>query len=99
MADLGRADTDVFTLSLNYDVEKSRSVPLDQGLFGLATRDAGGNWINAVDKNTGGARKFVLGAWNPSYRLGAYGIDTATRTVWAVINYNGDFAVGEFKQK
>ena len=99
MADLGRADTDVFALSLNYDASKSQPERLKQGLFGLATKDASGNWINAVDKNIGGAKKFVLGAWNPSHQLGAYGLDAATHTAWAVINYDGDFAVGEFKPK
>ncbi len=98
MADLGRADADVFTLSMNYDAEKSRPEHIGQGLFGLATKDAEGIWINAVDKNVGGTKRFVMGAWDPSYELGTYGIDPATHTAWAVINYNGDFAVARFNQ-
>jgi hypothetical protein len=34
----------------------------------------------------------VLGPWNPIYKLGTYGIDPRTNTVWAVLNYNGQFA-------
>jgi len=37
--------------------------------------------------------KFVPGPWNASYKLGTYGIDAATNTAWAVVNYNGVFAV------
>ena len=99
MADLGRVDTDVFTLSMNYDAKKSRPEHLGEGLFGLATRDADGNWTNAVDKNIGGPKKFVMGAWKPGYELGTYGIDPGTHTAWAVINYNSDFAVARFNQK
>jgi hypothetical protein len=36
----------------------------------------------------------VLGPWNASYTLGTYGLDPATHTAWAILNYNGDFAVG-----
>jgi hypothetical protein len=98
MAEMGKTETDVFTLSMNYDTEKPRPERLGQGLFGLATKDADGNWINAVDKNIGGAKKFVMGAWDPSYELGAYGIDPGTHTAWAVINYNSTFAVARFSR-
>jgi len=38
----------------------------------------------------------VSGPWAPGYALGTTGLDPSTKTVWAVINYNGDFAVGRF---
>ena len=98
MADLGSDQTDVYALSISYDPAKARSEHLGKGLFGLATRDAGGNWINAVDKNFGGAKKFVMGAWAPSYGPGTYGVDPSTKTAWAVVNYNSDFAVARFNQ-
>ncbi len=98
MAEVGKSDTDVFALSMDYDAEKSRPEHLGDGLFGLATKDANGNWINAVDKNIGGTKKFVMGAWNPSYELGTYGIDPGTHTAWAVINYNGDFVIARFQE-
>ena len=93
---MGSDQTDGYTLSMNYDLKKVRPEHLGQGLFGLATRNDYGNWINAVDKNFGGARKFVLGAWEPGYELGTYGVDPKTHTAWAVINYNSDFAVAQF---
>jgi hypothetical protein len=90
---LGSDQTDVFTLSISYDHDRFRSWNLGKGGFGIATRDADGNWVNAVGMNFGGTKKFVLGPWNPSYELGTYGVDPRTHTAWAVINYNGDFAV------
>ena len=82
---LGTTQTDVFTLSISYDKTKGSA-------FILATPDGNGNWVNAVAQNLGGATKLVNGPWSASYGLGTYGIDTASGTVWAVINYNSCFA-------
>jgi hypothetical protein len=90
MADLGSNQTDVYTLSMTYN---DKVHPFGDDGFGVATRDGDGNWINAVDMNLLGTKKFVLGPWNPSYGMGTYGVDPSTNTAWAVINYNGDFAV------
>jgi hypothetical protein len=97
MADLGSGQTDVYTLSMSYDNHKLLPIQLGQGLLGLATRDENGDWVNAVDKNIGGTKKFVLGPWKPGYGLGTYGLDLRTHTAWAVINYNADFAVAGFR--
>jgi len=97
MADLGSEQTDVYTLSLSYDHHRPFPIQLGRGLYGLATRDQDGDWINAVDRNFGGTKKFVLGPWKPGYELGTYGIDLRTQTVWAVINYTADFAVAGFR--
>jgi hypothetical protein len=43
--------------------------------------------------NFGGTSKFVPGPYVSGYGPGTYGFDPNTRTAWAVINYNGDFAV------
>ncbi len=83
---LGSSQTDVYVLSMSYDKSKS-------GALVLATYDGNGNWINAVEQNLGGVKKQIQGAWKSGYALGTYGIDTATNTVWAVLNYNGYFAV------
>ena len=96
MADLGTDRTDTYALSISYDPKKAIPKRLGKGLFGLATRDADGNWVNAVDMNFGGKKKFVVGKWKPSYELGTYGVDPSTKTAWAVINYNSDFAVARF---
>ena len=94
MADLGASATDVYTLSMTYD--PGRSEHPGSGGFAIATKNERGNWINAVDKNVGSQKKaFVVGAWNPSYGLGIYGIDPSTKTAWAVLDYNASFAVAD----
>jgi hypothetical protein len=96
MAGLGSAQADTYTLSMSYDSKGLKVTDLRKGLIGLATRDENCNWVNAVDVNTGGAKQFVLGPWNASYGLGTYGVDQKTKTVWAVVNYEGEFAVAPF---
>jgi len=87
---LGSDQTDTFVLSMSYDSAPSN---VANGDFGIASVDENGNWVNAVDNNTGGTKKFVLGSWQSSYGLGTYGVDTGSQTAWAVINSNGQFAV------
>jgi len=87
MPNFGTSDvTDVFALSMTYN---SSTV----GACALMTQKDGGTWVPAVSMNAGGAKKFVAGPFNPSYGLGTYGIDFATKTVWAVINHASNFAV------
>lgn len=94
MADLGSNKTDTFVLSLNYDDwEQFPILTEDEVMLALVAENENGDWVNAVDLNTGGTKKFILGPWKPGYELGTYGIDRKTNTVWAIINYNGDFAV------
>jgi hypothetical protein len=85
MTDLGNQQSDTFVLSMSYKDHNREAIELD-------TRDKAGNWVNAVDLNFGGVKKFVSGGYIPGSALGTYGFDPITRTVWAVINYNGDFA-------
>lgn len=91
-ASLGSTQTDIFALSLTYDKTKVTDAQVQAGTFALAAPDDNGNWTNAVSRSTGGTKKFVLGPWKSSYPLGTYGVDTASGTVWAVVNYNGYFA-------
>ena len=74
-------------------------VPFDdlaKGLGILVAKNANGDWVNAVDLNTGTqTKRFVLGPELPSDVLGTYGIDPTTRTAWAVIDYNGSYAVSD----
>jgi hypothetical protein len=95
MADLGSDQTDEYTLSMSYD--RLLPIQLGKGLLGIATKNDSGDWVNAVDLNFGGTKKFILGPWQPGYKLGTYGIDPRTKTAWAVLNYNGDFAVAGFR--
>jgi hypothetical protein len=89
---MGSPQTDVFVLSLSFDRTKTTDAQIQSGTLALATPDAAGNWANAVNANSGGARNFVLGPWKSTYDLGTYGVDTTTNTVWAVLNSNGYFA-------
>ena len=88
--------TDTYVLSMSIDSAKGNPNFLKNGSFAIVTRD-GGNWVNAVNKNYGGTSTFVSGPWNSSYALSTYGLDTATNTVWAVLDYNGDFAIEQTK--
>ncbi len=84
-------EADTYVLSMNYDQRRSQS--LGNGRFGIATLDDDGTWVNAVDKNFGGEKTYVQGPWREGYALGTYGVDPATKTAWAVVNHEGDFAV------
>ena len=92
MADLNGKNTDVYTLSLTYSKDSA-----GKGALALASKSKG-KWVNAVDKNQGGAKKYVAGPWKSGYGLGTYGVDPKTNTAWAVINYTGKFAVGSIDQ-
>lgn len=89
----GRGQTATYTLSLSYRSTVPPILPSTSGKFGIAVLTSGGKWVNAVDQNIGGAKRFVSGPWNSSYGLGTYGVDPATKTAWAVLNYNADFVV------
>jgi hypothetical protein len=92
MAELGTDQTDTYVLSMTYDQRKTTHI--GNGGFGIAAKDEDGKWINAVDMNFGDPSKaFVKGPWKPGYALGTYGVDPSSKTVWAVLNYNADFAV------
>ncbi|MFV0436430.1 MAG: metallophosphoesterase [Desulfopila sp.] len=91
MADLGTEVADTYVLSMSYDKTPTH---LGNGAFGLASRNAHGRWVNAVELNAGGTKNFVHGPYKPGYALGSYGVDPVSKTAWAVVNYSGDFAVG-----
>ncbi|MEI6077926.1 MAG: HYR domain-containing protein, partial [Verrucomicrobiota bacterium] len=85
MKNLGSSTSDTYALSVSYN-------PAAGTPRFLACKDANGNWTNAVTLNSGGASQFVSGPYTPGAALGTYGLDTNTMTVWAVVNYDGDFA-------
>jgi hypothetical protein len=89
MADFNSMTADTYALSMSCNDKMSEKDPK----YYLAARDSNGRFVNAVDLNDGGAKKFVNGPWDASYGLGTYGVDKAANTVWAVVNFNGTFAV------
>lgn len=80
-------ESDVFTLSLNYN--------------GTATDPViqwwdGSSWVNAVLGNTGGTANFIGDTPYDAaihFSLGNYGFDSTTNTAWAVLNHNSEFVV------
>lgn len=98
---LGFRQTDVYALSMTIGTQvtanKALQAQLASGSFGLATKNSSGRWINAVDTNFGGTKKFVVGPWRAKYTLGTYGFDPSTLTAWAVVNHGGDFAIAWHK--
>jgi hypothetical protein len=59
----------------------------------ICALDSNGSWNNAVNQNSGGTKSYVYGPWKSSYGLGTYGVDPTTNTIWAVLNYDGMFAI------
>lgn len=92
---LGSGVTPNYTLSMSYDATMPASDAI-QGKIGIIALDTMGNWVNAADGNSAGSKRFVLGSALSSDSIGAYGVDTATHTAWAVVNYTSDFAVAGF---
>ncbi|WP_020587545.1 metallophosphoesterase family protein [Desulfobacter curvatus] len=81
--------TDTYTLSISYNPRKMSK--LGTGSFCIAARNENDEWVNAVELNDGGTKTFKKGPWQSSYGLGTYGVDPTTKTVWAVLNHEGDF--------
>lgn len=83
--------TNTCVLQLSYDptgLSLSQEQHLALGWFNPTSNE----WMNAVLGNLGGTPLAVLGAWNASYGLGTYGVDTDQNVVWAVVNHNSEFA-------
>jgi hypothetical protein len=93
LADLGAANTDTYVLSMSYGAGKGRGEYGSPGT--LVARDERGRWVNAVAGDGGGKAKFVLGPYKSGYGLGTWGVDVRSRTAWAVVNHEGDFAVSK----
>lgn len=89
---LAGTESDSFVLQLSYDESAAISLLGGEANARLGWLD-GGDWVLAVDGNSGGTPTFVEGAWNAAYTLGYYGVDTSTNVVWAVLNHSSDFAV------
>jgi len=93
LVDFAAAQSDSVTVSVSYPEGT------DPATIVLGARDPKtGAWLNAVDTNIVGGVKSLKtasnGAYNSSYGLGSYGVNTDTHTVWAVVNGNArDFAV------
>lgn len=92
MGELGVEETDLYVLSMSVDDASMRQIR--RGRIGIATF-VDDQWVNAVDGNFGGEKRFVSGPYERLYGLGTYGVDPDSMTAWAVLNYNADFAVAK----
>jgi hypothetical protein len=80
-----------YVFSLQY-VEGSVASP--EGDLRLVTKQSGA-WQEAVQANLAQGGQFFSRAYNPATdnQIGNSGIDTQNNVVWAVVDYNGTFAV------
>jgi hypothetical protein len=93
MDELGSdGQTDTYVLSMSFESNNKEDGQKD--LFYIATF-VNGKWVNAVDENFGGEKKFVPGDYKTGYGPGTYGYDQKNKTAWAVLNYNADFAIAK----
>jgi len=94
---VGDTFADTIVIQISYDQ------PLANVLLGSETAarlgwldPQTGQWVLAVTGNTGGTPVFAGNrAYDPGtdFVLGHYGVDTASNTVWAVIDHDGSFGV------
>ena len=95
---LAGTGTGNYVLEMSYDSSllggpAGEQTTAQDGWLFLATLH-GGTWENAVAP-TGATPTFVLGAYNPSadFHLGYYGVDLTNHAAWAVVDFDGVFAV------
>ncbi|CAN5544079.1 hypothetical protein BH09VER1_BH09VER1_24450 [soil metagenome] len=86
---LAGTSTDTVVLQLTYNEADLGALSEDDLRLGWLS---GGQWVLAIDGNTGGTPAFFLGAY-AGQGLGSFGLDATNNTVWAVIDHNSDFAV------
>ena len=84
--------TSTFALQLSY-AATGKGAAWENSFASLGWLNGSSQWVNAIDGNTGGTPAKYLGAYDPSYTLGSWGVDSTNHTVWAVVNHNSEFAV------
>ena len=91
--------SNIFTLQLTFDLNAANQIGGADAARLLWFNPVTGKWENAVlgDSDGGASAQFIFGAYNPAtdFHLGYYGVDTATDTVWAVIDHNSTYATGD----
>ena len=96
------SQTSPFVLQMDYDADllpggvSSENFLASEGSLVLGWFDPStSQWENAIVGNIGSSNNhFVgVGAWNGDTIVGDWGINTASGTVWAVVNHNSDFAI------
>ncbi|MGN6368202.1 MAG: beta strand repeat-containing protein [Phycisphaerae bacterium] len=83
------APSDLYVLQMSYDNTAITNGTTSPTLAALL----GGKFVGATGGDTGATPVEINGAYDNNLVLGHYGIDTTNHTVWAVLNYAGDFEV------
>ena len=100
--DGGTGRTSPFVLQMDFNpkllpggASSEAVLAADESIYLGCLNPSTDRWENAIDGNFGlKLDSFHLGAWSSSYMTpGDWGVNTSNDTVWAVLNYNGDFAV------
>jgi hypothetical protein len=89
----------VFAVELTFNLTAANALGGSNAMTLLWLDPTTGSWVNAVDGNMGGTpTNMGDGAYNPAtdFALGDYGYDDENGQdyVWAVINHNSTFGVG-----
>ncbi len=91
--------TDTYTLALGYNGVAFSAHEDELALITFIDfdpdDDAPGSWVNAVEAilDIDGSSEPVMRAALDSDPVGTWGIDTESNTVWARLDYEGDFAI------
>jgi len=94
---LGQTLTDMFVLKLSYDVTAANALDGASAMEILWHNPVTDLWVNAILGNSdgGAGATFVSGAYTAgNFNLSTYGVDTTDGYVWAVLNHNSDYGVG-----
>lgn len=98
VVDVSGTSNDLVVVQLSYDPALAQSLfGSENGLRLVWLNPATGKWLNAILGNVGGTLQFFPRAYNPAtdLHLGYCGLDTTNHVVWAVLNHNSTFAVGQ----
>lgn len=95
--------TNLVVLQLSYD--PATAISLFGGELGAALvwfDQASASWVNAIQGNSdhGARQQHFTGPFDPKtlLQLGNYGVDTLRHVVWAVLDHNSVFGVGQVAQ-
>lgn len=91
---LGSDKCDPYVLAMSYDPQAVPADVLASNHMTLCASSGKGQWVSAVSLNSAGTERFVAGPYQPGLPVGAWGINPQDHTVWAVLDHEGEFAVG-----
>ncbi len=94
--DLSGTNSDPVVVQIDYSAALAQAIFGTEAALRLVWKNpATQTWVNAIEGNTGGVAQFFARAYNAAtdFHVGYYGLDTAAKVAWAVVNHNSEFAV------